>query len=106
MASETFYTQEEYDKMHEEYCKEKAKELIVNLREPLVVGDRVEDIFFCKGMTGTVIEVYPWDINDLPSDHGFVTVKLDAHCVGKFNCSPPDEEHYSHVNWYKCLKKI
>jgi len=69
----------------------------------LKVGDRVKDCGFNNGLTGTVFKIkYGTDI----SNHGFIYVKLDPQCIGKFNCSPKDEEHYCEFEWFKFLKKI
>jgi hypothetical protein len=61
------------------------------------------DINHHRGMTGVVTELCPgYDIEE----HGAITVRLDPHCVGKFPCSPPDEEHYVHYRWWEFLKVI
>jgi len=70
------------------------------------VGSRVKDFVYLKGMTGTVIEVIPHNLENPVVEHGFITVRLDPECVGKFPCSPPNEEHYVHYQWDKCLELI
>lgn len=72
----------------------------------LEVGDRVEDLVYHKGMTGTVHEVKREDPEDPVVLHGHITIKLDPEHIGKFPCSPPDEEHYAYYRWEKCLRKI
>lgn len=72
----------------------------------LNVGDRVEDFVYHKGMTGTVHEVKREDPEDPVVWHGHITVKLDPEFIGRFPCSPPDEEHYTCYQWEKCLRKI
>ena len=72
----------------------------------LLVGDRVEDISFYNGLTGTVTEVIYENPADPIVEHGFVTVCLDPEHVGKFPCSPPNEEHYVHYEWWKTLRRI
>ena len=72
----------------------------------LVVGDRVEDFACHKGMTGTVIEVTYENPENPIVEHGFVTIRLDPEHVGKFPCSPIDEEHYVHHDWEKTLRRL
>ena len=72
----------------------------------LLVGDRVEDISFYIGLTGTVTEVIFENPSDPIVEHGFVTVCLDPEHLGRFPCSPPNEEHYVHYQWWKTLRKI
>jgi hypothetical protein len=68
----------------------------------LSVGDRVRDIAFHKGLTGTVSEVIP---GSSVSDHGSITIKVDSQHIGKFSLNPSDEEHYVEFEWWKTLKK-
>ena len=72
----------------------------------LRVGDRVEDVGYHKGMTGTVTEVTYENPENPIVDHGFVTVTLDPEWIGKFPCSPIDEEHYVHYQWTKTLRLL
>jgi len=72
----------------------------------LIIGDKVEDIAYLKGMTGTVTEVLPCNPDNPIEEHGFVTVRLDPEHVGNFPCSPPDEEHYVDHEWWKTLRKL
>ena len=72
----------------------------------LNVNDRVEDIVYHKGMTGTVTEVIYENPENPICEHGFVTVTLDQTHIGKFPCEPRDEEHYVHYEWWKTLRKL
>lgn len=72
----------------------------------LNVGDRVEDYFFHVGMTGTVIEVELENPDNPIVEHGSVVVRPDSEHIGKFPCSPKDEEHYVHYRWDKRLRRI
>ena len=70
----------------------------------LKIGDRVRDLKFHVGMTGTVIEITYANPDNPIEDHGGITVQLDPEHVGKFNCSPPNEEHYVEHEWWKVLQ--
>ena len=72
----------------------------------LKIGDRVKDLKFHIGMTGTVIEVTYADPNNPIEDHGSITVRLDPEHIGKFPCNPEDEEHYVEYRWEEFLKVI
>lgn len=72
----------------------------------LAVGDRVEDVVCLKGMTGTVTEVIAANPENPSVEHGSVTVRLDPEHIGKFPCSPPDEEHYVAHEWWKTLRLL
>ena len=74
--------------------------------QPLKVGDRVEDTGYLRGMTGTVTEVIAHNPENPIVEHGFVTVHLDPEHIGKFPCSPPNEEHYVDFEWWRYLKKL
>jgi len=72
----------------------------------LEVGDRVEDTVYLLGMTGTVTEVIAASPENPATEHGSVTVRLDPEHIGKFPCSPPDEEHYVEFEWWKTLELL
>jgi len=72
----------------------------------LNVGDRVEDIAYHMGMTGTIIEVDYENPENPIVEHGMVTVRLDPKHIGKFPCSPKDEEHYVHFQWEISLRRL
>lgn len=72
----------------------------------LNTNDRVEDTVYLKGMTGTVVEVVKANPDNPVVEHGSVTVRLDPEHIGKFPCSPPDEEHYVEHEWWKTLTKL
>ena len=72
----------------------------------LSLGDRVEDTSFHVGMTGTVVELGDHNPENPIQEHGGITVRLDDEHVGKFPCSPPDEEHYVEFEWWKFLNKL
>lgn len=72
----------------------------------LNIGDRVEDVVYLKGMTGTIVELEKASPDNPVVEHGFITVRLDPEHIGKFPCSPPDEEHYVEYEWWKTLNKL
>lgn len=81
-------------------CDSGARDMNLN------IGDRVEDFVFHKGMMGTVIEVDYENPDNPIVEHGSITMRLDPEHIGVFPCSPPDEEHYVHYQWEKCLRKL
>jgi hypothetical protein len=72
----------------------------------LKIGNRVKDLKFHVGMTGTVIGIEYSDPANPIEDHGSITVRLDPKYVGKFPCSPKDEEHYVEYGWEEFLEVI
>lgn len=72
----------------------------------LSLGARVRDTRHHRGMTGTVIGLTPHNPDNPIEEHGFVTVRLDPEHVGKFPCSPIDEEHYVDYQWWKTLELV
>lgn len=72
----------------------------------LAVGDRVEDTVYLRGMTGTVVELIKANPENPAVEHGSITVRLDPEHIGKFSCSPPDEEHYTEHGWQNFLRLL